>query len=865
MNTQLLVNLDDQWKQIDLYEDIPISVVIQELDIRNFQERKSPFSRTFNIPATNKNSIIFEHYYEVNGIDFNPLVKIDCIVQYRGTDIFKGILRLQSVVNNPSHTDFEVYIMGEVGDFASEIQNLTLRDLNYSDLTHDLNYDNVVQSWYAKDNDTDGLFGGKIIYPLINYGLQYPGGGTGSTPTFTYSFGGDVSFDQSGYAVAPEFFKPAIRIRDVIDRLFAETSYTVNSEFFDTDYFKAIYMDTFQNGKLGIETASAVTNQNIFRVYMRPATIYDFADYPPYPGRRRLNFETLSPDGYDPLGNYDLGYKTTTYLDPPDPAANTNYFQAPFAGTYSWNFRFNFDGGGIGGSNVFFQIIARKSTNLNDLTSSSSNFAATAVYSTLAAPNDASVNWFFTGNCVAGEYVRLIIDFNGGSQGSRLRLKGYNQSGIRTNAPQWDLYAGPNLTGSQEVDMKLGIPDLNALEFLKGLTTMFNLLVIQDEVEKTINFVPFTWYYDEATRQEKDWTKKLDLDSTYKVEPLSFDLSKEINLTYQKGSEEYLNKLFEDSNTYNFGRYRFVSDSNLLTGESKYEIPFAPFPTESVAGAPNFIIGKPYRLINGQQQAYSNKPHLFFWNGNRYAYTDAYKFIEGEWYMTSGATPVAQTTYPCVNHLSTLDVQIPELVSDLNFGSTFDFFGNTNQQVLQYTPYNIYNTFWEDYLEDNYSNETRRLSGRFYLKPLDIYETKLTDKIFVKDSFYRIEKINDGDLTQPKLTEVSLIKERGGYNKVEPPAPFYWLDPNTPYPGLSTAYTVDVYSGSTIDPVCSGTSATGQVITFGVSGLNNYRQVYYDTGVSYNLMPLGTYLRATGDTQTFVVIDNQGRIIEQDC
>ena len=49
MNTQLLVNLDDQWKQIDLYEDIPISVVIQELDIRNFQERKSPFSRTFNI------------------------------------------------------------------------------------------------------------------------------------------------------------------------------------------------------------------------------------------------------------------------------------------------------------------------------------------------------------------------------------------------------------------------------------------------------------------------------------------------------------------------------------------------------------------------------------------------------------------------------------------------------------------------------------------------------------------------------------------------------------------------------------------------------------------------------------------------
>jgi len=413
--------------------------------------------------------------------------------------------------------------------------------------------------------------------------------------------------------------------------------------------------------------------------------------------------------------------------------------------------------------------------------------------------------------------------------------------------------------------MKLGIPDINALEFLKGLTTMFNLLVIQDEIQKTINFVPYTWYYDEDTRTEKDWTKKLDLDSTYKVEPLSFDLSKEINLTYITGQEEYLNRIYTDEKNHIFGRYRFVSDSNLLTGESKYEIPFAPFPTDSIPGAPNFIMGEVYRDLNGQQQPYSNKPHLFFWNGNRYAYTDVTKIVEGEWYMTSGATPVAQTTYPCVNHLSSLDVQVPELISDLNFGSSFDFFGNTNNQPVQYTPYNLYNTFWEDYLEDNYSNEIRRLTGKFYLKPLDIYETKLTDKIFIKDSFYRIEKINDGDLTQPKLTEVSLIKERGGYNKVEPPAPFYWLDPNEPYPGLSTAYTVDVYSGSTIDPVCSGTSATGQVITFGVSGLNNYRQVYYDTGTAYTLMPLGTYLRATGDTQTFVVVDIQGRIIEQDC
>ena len=864
MNTSLIIQLEGQWKELDLYEDIPISIVIQELDIRDLEQRKSPFSRTFAIPATSKNSKIFEHYYEVNGIDFNPLTKIDCVVQFRGTDVFKGILRLQAVINNPSHTDFEVYILGEVGDFASEIQNLNLRDLEYSDLNHDLNYDNIVDSWEAKKNDTDGLFGGKILYPLINYGLVYPGGSTGLTPSFTYTFGEDYSFDQSGYSIPPEVFKPSIRVKDVVDRVFAQTNYSVISEFFDTDYFKSIYMDTFVNGKLGIETASAVTNQNIFRTYMRTATIYDFADAPPT-GFRRLNFETFNPDGYDPLGNFTLGNKTFTYDDPPDTPSNTDYFRVPFAGDYSWNFRFNFDGARVAGSNVFFQIVARKANTLDGLLDPSNAFAASPVYSTLAAPNDFAANWFFTGNCQSGEYVRLVIAFNGGSQYSKLRLKPYNDFGVATTAPQWDLYAGPNLIGSQEVDMKLGIPDLNSLDFIKALAKMFNLVIIQDEIQKTINFVPFNWYFNEPDRAEKDWTKKLDLKSTYKVEPLSFDLSKEINLTYERGSEEYLNKLFEDDKDYVFGRYRYVSDSNLLTGEEEYKLPFAAFPTVSVNNAPNFIIPAVYREINGQLQPYANKPHIFFWAGNRYAYTDRDKFTQGSWYLSSGATPVQQTTYPCVSHLSSLDIQLPSLVSDLNFGSTWDFFGNYNTRPLQYTPYNLYNTFWDDYIEDNYSNETRRLTGRFYLKPLDLYETKLTDKIFIKDSFYRIEKINDGDLMQPKLTEVSLIKERGGYDKVIPPAPYYTLSGNTPYPGLQTAYTLGLYTGTTIDPVCSGTSGTVQGVTFGVSGLSNNQQVYYDAGFSYNLLPMGTYVRYTGETDTYVVIDTQGHILEQVC
>lgn len=861
MNTQVLLFLDNQWNRLDLYEDVPISINIQEVDITDFETRKSIFSKQFVIPATSNNSNIFEHYFEVNGIEFDPLVKVPAVVQYKGTDIFNGILRLNSVIVNPTYTDFEVYIMGEVGDFISEIKNLTLRDLDYTDLQHENSYSAVTLSWEAKDNDTDGLFGGQVLYPLINYGLFYPSG-TGATPAFTYTFDEPFSFDQSGNTVAPEFFKPSIRVKSVIDRLFSQTSYTLESEFFETDYFKSIYMDTFVNGKLGIESASAVTNQNIFKVYQRGGgTSYRATSL----GERRINFESFRDDGYDPLNNFTLGTPTRTAFNPPNPPNNTDYFRVPFAGQYAFNYKFNFDGGGnVGSANVQFQVIARKGPDLNTLDSAPA-FAATAAYNTLTAPNDFSVNWFFTGNCQSGEYVRLYLAILGGTQDAEVRFKPYSNGGIVTPAPVWDLYSSPTLTGQQLVDFKLGVPDLDAVNFLKAIILMFNLVVIQENTSKVIKMIPYNWYYNDFDRIQRDFTNKLDHNSTYTIEPLSFDLNKEIEFTYTKGSDEYLNRLFEDDKDYNFGRFKYISTSNLLTGVQKYELPFAPLPTTVVDGANNFIIPAVYKEENGRLNPYSFKPHIFFWVGNRYAYKDPLKSQQGSWYLSSGSTPVEQTTYPCVSHLTSLDISIPSLVSDLSFGGEWDFFANYNPYPVVFSPYTLYNTFWKDYIDNNYSNETRRLRGRFFMKPLDLYETKLTDKIYVKDSFYRIEKITDGDLVNDKLTDISLIKERGGYYKITPPSPYYTLSGNTPYPGPQLFFTDVCYTGVTIGPVCSGTTPTQTLITFGVSGFSNNQVVYYDSGGVYTPVPIGVYLRPTGGTDTFVVINIQGTILEQDC
>lgn len=858
MDTTLLVQIEGVYQRLDIYEDLPISLIIQQTDLTDLNGRRAPYAKQFTIPNTNNNANIFEHYYEVNGTDFNPLQKLPCVVQYRGTDIFNGYLRLSSVVNQPTFQEYDVYILGEVADFASEIRNITLRDLDWTDLQHELDYDNIVLSWEAKDNDTDGLFGGKIIYPMINYGLPYQSD-TGTTPNFSYSFDLPTSFSLSGNALPPQIFKPAIKIREIIERIFDQTGYEIVSDFLDGEYFKSIYMDTFNNGLLGVEVASAVTNQNIFKANS-PQKQYRYTKQLDWTGDALKLFRLwdVYPESYDPLNNY---------------INNENgAFQVPYGGDYYWNLRFNYQANDPTFLQGAFRIVAFKSTNINNI-SGGTRIYESEEFNLVGAISPRDINLFFSGSCNPGDYISVYLEETRfplyvpsfASNRGEYTISPFSEAGITDRNISYDLYESPDLAGTQLVDIKLGIPDINCFEFFKSMVTMFNLIVVQDEVEKEIKIEPLTWYYNDVDRTEKDFTNRLDLNSTWKVEPLSFELSKELVWTNQLSSEEYLNKLYEDTNQHAYGRYKFYSTSNIFTGEQRYEVPFASLPSSGITNGPNFIIPAIYRELNGRQDAYSSKPHLFFWVGNRYAYKDVAKTVQGSWYFLSGATPVEQTTYPCVNHLSLLDSVVPEIISDLNFISTFDFFGNTNNQIAQFTPYDLFSLWWRDYIQNTYSPESRRLTGKFYFEPIDAYDTKLTDKIWVKDAFYRIEKINEANLIEPKMTEILLIKDETPYYKIEPPTPIYALSGNTAYPGISPAFTTLCYVSNNKDLVCNETAPISGVTTFGTGVLANFEKVFYDNGTAMVIFPAGTYIRQTTSTDVFVVADNYGRILESPC
>jgi hypothetical protein len=157
------------------------------------------------------------------------------------------------------------------------------------------------------------------------------------------------------------------------------------------------------------------------------------------------------------------------------------------------------------------------------------------------------------------------------------------------------------------------------------------------------------------------------------------------------------------------------------------------------------------------------------------------------------------------------------------------------------------------------------MTARIFFSPIFVYETKLNDKIFIKDANYTIEKINEADLVNKKLTEVSLIKERTPYYKIIPPPPNYSLEPNTPYPGVEPAFTTLCYVDFDLDTVCNGTAPLLNILTFGTGTFSPFDEVYYDTGTTMTKLPMGNYLRPVTSSQAWVVIDTYGRILEQNC
>lgn len=219
--------------QLDLFDDEDIQLSNNVTGLFDIGQLPSDFTRQITIPGTKVNNAFFEHVYDIS-IDspflFATNIKVPAYFDFDSVYLSQGYLQLNkvNVKANKFIESYEVTIYGTLSSFGRDINRLYLTDLSsLSQYNHTSSYANISASW------SGNLFNGDIVYPLADYGSAYK---------FTSGQYEQFGMDDVQGALSVQNFKPAIRIKPVLDAIFEEAGYTYSSSFMNQPFIDDIYM-----------------------------------------------------------------------------------------------------------------------------------------------------------------------------------------------------------------------------------------------------------------------------------------------------------------------------------------------------------------------------------------------------------------------------------------------------------------------------------------------------------------------------------------------------------------------------------------------------------------------------------------------
>ena len=226
----------------DLYEDEEIPLTLSIDDFKNVAEKIQSYSKDFNLPATKRNNQIFGNIFEItrtvaNPYDFNPYVRTRAVLKQDGIILFDGALRLIDIQDREGEISYNVNLYAQTIALADTLKNKTFDNINFNELQHSYNKTIIKGSWYVDgltliNNLPTGTYAGVagtketdvLKYPFVDWTHQmlYANGATGTnatlgTPELT-------SFEQA--------FRPFIKIKYLIDRIFSAAGYTYSTGLF---------------------------------------------------------------------------------------------------------------------------------------------------------------------------------------------------------------------------------------------------------------------------------------------------------------------------------------------------------------------------------------------------------------------------------------------------------------------------------------------------------------------------------------------------------------------------------------------------------------------------------------------------------
>ena len=200
------VQLYIQDTRVDLFQDESISITDSIQNVSDISKVFTPFSKQFNLPASQVNNKLFKHYYNFdiqNG--FDARFRVDARIEINHVPFRSGQIRLEgvSMKDNLPHT-YKVVFFGKPSDIKDIFGDEDLNSLNPL-TTYDISYSNsdFLQAFkvglQGTGVDATNTSNRNVVVPLILLEKYY-----------TYDTGSTNELKNTNFPVLKTDLKPAI-------------------------------------------------------------------------------------------------------------------------------------------------------------------------------------------------------------------------------------------------------------------------------------------------------------------------------------------------------------------------------------------------------------------------------------------------------------------------------------------------------------------------------------------------------------------------------------------------------------------------------------------------------------------------------
>jgi len=550
-----------------------------------------------------------------------------------------------------------------------------------------------------------------VKYPFVDWTGQI---NFEATSGFSYSqVNNGATAGMPSINQAEDVFRPWINIRYIINKIFQAAGFTWTSTFFDTTDFGKLFMD-FNWGNDASPSDYVVKGEakNLTRDGQTSTTSwatlqFDVAD----------NTEWVAASGY----NTSNGIFTS-------PSDNTKYKLAA-------RIHLEFTSGVT--DHVFFRWKTSTGVTVN-VGTIAGDTSATWMRYRLFIPNWITLNT----NLDSGEQVWLEwYSLNGGTKMSNPQVALPNDFPSTIRA----FVTVDQIIGSSLLNTLRG--ELNQWEFFKGIMTMFNLVTLQDPKNPTNLLIePYDdIFLNHADSKTHDWTDRVDAEQL-QLKPL--ELKRKVIFQFAE-DDDYPYKVYKAATKqHKYGSMTYTQPNyTLLTDEEVIEAtPFAATVMKPVFEEyPEFMSPAIYGSNDDgtEFEAIENMPRILYdaSDGSPYNMGGTTFFFPGQ----NGVGSANPGSYTLFSHTS----DFPSSFNDDDY-----IFGAQQSIGLGDSPVNtLFSRFYSNYYGELYHPDTRMLTLKMLLTPAELQEFRFYDKIMIKSSLFRVNKINykPGELATVEL------------------------------------------------------------------------------------------------------------------